>query len=162
MDIRPFRVQDAENCFKIRSEAFIRRFYDELGARATSAGVNAFMPNDYVRMAQAAPFFVAEDSSGIIGFFTIERKDTLVAEIPLIYIDLNQLGKKIGKTLIEYIEQWVSDNWPEVSTLIVDTVIPKYNSGFYKKAGFIPAGDVSSEFPDMQVPALRLKKRLGS
>ena len=162
MDIRPFRVQDAENCFKIRSEAFIRRFYDELGARATSAGVNAFMPNDYVRMAQAAPFFVAEDSSDIIGFFTIERKDTLVAEIPLIYIELNQLGKKIGQTFIEYIEQWVTNNCPEVTTLIVDTVIPEYNNGFYKKVGFIPAGDAYCAFPDMQVPALRLEKKLSS
>jgi len=54
----------------------------------------------------------------------------------------------------------VSANWPEVSSLIVDTVIPEYNSGFYKKAGFVPAGDAICKFPDMQVPALRLKKNI--
>jgi hypothetical protein len=102
--IRYFNARDAEICFKIRSAAFIQKFHQELEARVTAAGVNAFLPDDYVRMAQTAPFFVAEDSGGVIGFFTIERKDTRVAEIPLIYIDLNQLGKQIGQCLIEYIE----------------------------------------------------------
>ena len=160
INIRNFKDQDAHICFKIRSSAFIQKFYPELGARATSAGVNAYMPQDYVRMANKAPFFVAEDSSGVIGFITIERQGTRVAEIPLIYIDLNQLGKQIGQTLIAYIEQWVTANWPEVTTLIVDTVIPAYNSGFYKKIGFVPAGQVVCDFPDMQVPALRLEKKL--
>ena len=160
--IRHFKTRDAEICFKIRSAAFIQKFYQELGSRATSAGVNAFMPKDYIRMAETTPFFVAEDTGGVIGFFTIERRDRLVAEIPLIYIDLDQLGKQIGKTFFEYIEQWVTDNWPEVTTLIVDTVIPEYNGGFYKKVGFIPTGDAICALQDMQVPALRFEKKLGS
>ena len=44
--IRYFEAQDAIRCFKIRTAAFIQKFYSELGARATSAGVNAFMPDD--------------------------------------------------------------------------------------------------------------------
>lgn len=162
INIRFFKAQDAEICFKIRSAAFILKFYKELGARATMAGVNAYMPNDYVRMAQTTPFFVAEDTGGVIGFFTLERTERRVAEIPLIYIDLNQLGMQIGQTFIEYIEQWVTTSWPEVTTLIVDTIIPEYNSGFYKKVGFSPAGHAVCIFPDMQVPALRLEKKIGS
>jgi N-acetylglutamate synthase-like GNAT family acetyltransferase len=162
INIRYFEARDAEVCFKIRRAAFIEKFHQELGARATAAGVNAFMPDDYVRMAQTRPFFVAEENGGVIGFFTIERKDTRVAEISLIYIDLNQLGKQIGQNLIEYTEQWVTTSWPEVTTLIVDTVIPEYNSGFYKKVGFIPAGDAFCTFGDMQVRALRLEKKLGA
>jgi GNAT superfamily N-acetyltransferase len=158
--IRCFERPDAEVCFKIRSAAFIQKFYSELGARATSAGVSAFMPDDYVRMAQTTPFFVAEAAGGIIGFFTIERKDRARAEIPLIYIDLGHLGKKIGRTFIEYIEHWVTANWPDVTTLIVDTVIPEYNRGFYQKVGFLPAGKASCRFPAMDVPALRLEKKL--
>lgn len=160
--IRYFKARDAEVCFKIRSAAFIQKFHRELGARATADGVNAYMPADYVRMAQTMPFFVAEDNGGVIGFFTIKRKDTRVAEIPLIYIDLDQIGKKIGQTLIGYIEQWVIANWPEVTTLVVDTVIPEYNGGFYKKAGFVPAGDAVCTFATIQVRALRLEKKLGS
>jgi len=160
--LRYFKSRDAEICFKIRSAAFIQKFHQELGARATAAGVNTFMPDDYVRMAETAPFFVAEDSGRVIGFCTIERKDTRVAEIPLIYIELNQLGKQIGQILIEYIEQWVTANWPEVTTLMVDTVIPKYNGGFYKKVGFIPAGDAICTFAELQVRALRFEKKLGS
>jgi hypothetical protein len=44
--IRRFEARDAEICSKIRSEAFIQKFYGELSPRETSAGVNAFMPND--------------------------------------------------------------------------------------------------------------------
>jgi len=103
INIRYFEARDAETCFKIRSAAFIQKFYDELGACATSAGVNAFMPDDYVRMARTSPFFVAEDADRVIGFFAIHRKDKRVAEIPLIYIELNQLGRKIGRIFMEHI-----------------------------------------------------------
>ncbi len=160
LNIRNFKAQDAEACFKIRSEAFIREFCRELGACATSAGVNAFMPEDYIRMAKEAPFFVAENSRGVIGFITIERREAGVAEIPLIYVDLKQIGKQIGQTLIRFTEQWVKASWPDVNTLIVETVIPEYNSGFYKKVGFVTAGFAVCEFPDMRVPALRLEKKL--
>ena len=160
LHIRYFEAPDAEICFKIRSDAFIQKFYAEIGARATSAGVNAFMPNDYVRMAQKMPFFVAEDAGGIIGFFIIKRQDTVVAEIVLIYIDINHLGKNIGRAFIAYIEQWVKDNWPEVARLVVETIIPEYNSGFYRNAGFLPSGNAVCHFPTMDVPALRLVKKL--
>jgi len=63
--------------------------------------------------------------------------------------------------LIDYIEQWVTANWPDVTTLIVDTVIPEYNSGFYQKAGFLPAGKTICYFPAMEVPALRFEKKIG-
>ena len=158
--IRRFEARDAEICFKIRSDAFIQEFCGELAPREISAGVNAFMPDDYVRMAQSMPFFVAEAAGEIIGFFTIERKDTGLAELPLIYIDLKHLGKKIGRAFIEYIETWIKTNWPEVTTLIVDTVIPGYNSGFYRKTGFLPDGNAVCNFPAMDVPAVRLVKKL--
>jgi hypothetical protein len=32
-----------------------------------------------------------------------------------------------------HIERWLSSNWKEVNSLIVDTVVPKYNGGFDKK-----------------------------
>lgn len=63
--------------------------------------------------------------------------------------------------LIDYIERWVTANWPDVTTLIVDTVIPVYNSGFYEKTRFLPAGKVTCHFPTMAVPALRLEKKIG-
>jgi len=47
-----------------------------------------------------------------------------------------------------------------LNKLIVDTVIPKYNSKFYEKAGFKPMGDVYCEFPGNKIKALRLAKKL--
>jgi len=43
------------------------------------------------------------------------------------YIDLEMPVKGIGSACIDYIEQWLSSNWKDVTKLIVNTVIPYYN-----------------------------------
>lgn len=118
------------------------------------------MPNDYIRMAENMPFFIVEQNCTSIGFFALKRKDSSTVELPLIYLNLDSIGQGIGSLCIDYIERWVSSNWREVSTLIVDTVIPKYNSGFYKKVGFIPSEDTFCEFLGQRVKALRLIKKI--
>ena len=160
MNIRKFKPDDAEICFRLRSNAFIQKFYNELSLQEIASAVNAYMPKDYIRMAVEMPFFIAEERGKIIGFFNLKRKDARTAELPLIYIDLDTLGKGIGSACIDYIEGWLSSNWKEVNKLIVDTVIPKYNSKFYEKAGFKPMGDVYCEFPGNKIKALRLAKKL--
>ena len=111
-------------------------------------------------MAEGMPFFVVEDKGSAVGFFTIRRLDDTTAEIPLIYVDLRHLGKGIGMACIGFIEKWLATHWKKVERLIVDTVIPQYNSGFYQRAGFAPIGQTLCEFPDSKVPALRLCKGL--
>lgn len=55
MKFRPFEPDDAEFCFRIRSQSFIQKFYGELTAEEVAAGVNAFMPSDFMRMAEEMP-----------------------------------------------------------------------------------------------------------
>jgi GNAT superfamily N-acetyltransferase len=160
MNIRKFNPDDAETCFRLRSDAFIQKFHDELSLKDIASAVNAYMPNDYIRMAQEMPFFVVEENEAVFGFFNLKRKDLKTAELPLIYIDLNTLGKGIGTACIDYIEEWLSSNWKEVKILIVDTVIPKFNSKFYEKMGFKPIGDAYCEFLGHKIKALRLAKKL--
>ena len=160
MKIRPFSPMDAQLCFKMRSNAFIQKFYGELKPEDVAAAVNAFMPNDYIRMAAEMPFFIAEQDGTPVGFFALKRRDPSTAELPLIYIDLENLGQGIGSDCIDYIERWLSSSWREVNTLIVDTVIPKYNGGFYKKVGFVPSEDTFCEFGGRKVKALRLVKKI--
>ena len=160
MNIRKFKHDDAEICFRLRSNAFIQKFQNELSLQEIASAVNACMPVDYIRMAEEMPFFIVEENDRIFGFFNLKRKDARTAELPLIYIDLDTLGKGIGSACIDYIEGWLSSNWKEVNKLIVDTVIPKYNSKFYEKAGFKPMGDVYCEFPGNKIKALRLAKKL--
>jgi hypothetical protein len=50
MHFRKFKAKDAAFCFKIRSHAFIQKFYGELGLEAVAAGVNAYLPDDYIQM----------------------------------------------------------------------------------------------------------------
>lgn len=160
MKIRKFKPDDAETCFRLRSNAFIQKFHDELSLQEIASAVNAYMPDDYTRMAVEMPFFIAEEDGKILGFFNLKRKDEKTAELPLIYVDLDALDQGIGSACINYIEQWLSSNWKDVARLVVDTVIPNYNGGFYEKVGFKPVGDAYCEFMGRKIKALRLEKKL--
>ena len=160
MKIRPFQPDDAEFCFRVRSNAFIQRFYGELTLEEIAAAVNAYMPNDFILMAYEHPCFIVEEDGKPIGFFNLKRKDSITAEIPLIYLELDRLGGGFGTACIDYMEKWLVENWLEVNTLVVDTVIPKYNSGFYKKVGFKPGKSTYCEFLGKKLNALRLIKKI--
>ncbi|MHC4310436.1 MAG: GNAT family N-acetyltransferase [Planctomycetota bacterium] len=162
MNIRKFKPDDAEICFRFRSNAFIQKFHNELSLQEIASAVNAYMPRDYIRMAVEMPFFITQERSKIIGFLNLKRRDENTAELPLIYIDLDTLGQGIGSACIDYIEQWLSSNWKDVTKLLVDTVIPKYNSRFYEKVGFKPIGDAYCEFMGRKIKALRLEKKLNN
>ena len=160
MNIRPFKPDDAESCFRLRSNAIIQKFHHELTPRDVALAVNAYMPEDYIRMAKKMPFFIVEQNDTFVGFFNLKQKDLKTGEVPLIYIALDHLGKGIGSSCIEYIERWLSSNWKEVNTLIVETIVPQYNSGFYKKVGFKPIGGTFCELSGRSFKALRLTKAL--
>ena len=160
MKVRTFKPSDAEFCFNLRSKAFKQKFCGELTPQDASAAVNAYLPDVYIRIAQEIPIFIVEQRDMPVGFFTLKRRDKSTAELPQIYLDLDRLGKGIGTACLGYIEIWLAENWPEVNTLIVDTVIPEYNSGFYKKVGFIPGEFTYCEFLGRKLRALRLVRHL--
>ena len=160
MKVRPFQETDAVFCFRLRSSAFIQKFYGELTPQEVSAAVNSYMPDDYIQMARETTFFIVEQNGAPIGFFNLKQKNKSTAKLPLIYLDLNRLGEGIGSACMDYIEKWLLENWLEVNILIVDTVIPKYNSGFYKKVGFKPGESTHCELLGQKLKALRLVKKI--
>ncbi len=160
MNFRRFKPKDAAFCFNVRSHAFIQKFYGELNPAEVAAGVNAYLPKDFIQMAKQMPFFLVEEDGAPLGFFVIKRKDDSTVELFLIYIDLNHLGLGIGKSCIRFIEKWLSANLPETQNLIVDTVIPEYNSGFYQDLGFIPTAETSCDLSGLKVKALRMCKKI--
>ena len=162
LDFRRFESRDAEFCFKVRSAAFILKFYGELSPEEVAAGVNAYMPHDYSLMAAQMPLFIVEDKGSPLGFFAIKQKDNLTAELLLVYIDLNHLGHGIGRSCIRFIEKWLPANWPEITSLIVDTVIPEYNHKFYQSLGFSRDGETVCDFAGVKVRALRLRKKINN
>lgn len=161
MNIRRFTPDDAAFCFKIRAAAFIQKFYGELNPTQVSACVTAYLPQDYVAMAADDPFFIVEKRGSPVGFFTLHKLDQATAEIGLVYFDLNCIGRGLGAECVRYIEKWIADTWSSVTTLIVDTVIPKNNGGFYRRVGFEPEKEVKCEFAGHRMKALRFKKNLG-
>lgn len=162
MNIRKFEPKDAGFCFEVRKKAFTNKFQNELSPKEIAACVNAYKPDGYILMAEKNEFFIVEEKDYPVGFFTLKRIDLTTAEIPLIYVDLNQIGRGIGKACIQYIQDWIANNWTEVKTLFLDTIIPKYNSGFYEKVGFSYSMDTYCYFQGMRIKASRYSKIIKS
>jgi hypothetical protein len=60
MKIRRFEPEDCTFCFQTRCAAFTQIFYEEIGPEAMSAGVNVYMPDDYIKMSSIMEIFILE------------------------------------------------------------------------------------------------------
>jgi GNAT superfamily N-acetyltransferase len=158
--IRSFTEGDAEFCCQVRNRAYLVEFGQELSPEEIVAAVDAYHAADYVRMSREGQVFVIEEGEEPVGFFTLKRTSRSRAELPLIYLDSEHMGQGIGRECITYLEDWIRTNWNEVSTLFVDTIIPNYNGGFYRKTGFTQVGETVCDFPTGSVPAIRFEKHL--
>jgi len=159
-EIRKFKPSDAEDCFRIRAEAFIKLFYEEIGADGVVSGINAYMPNKYIPLADAGVIFVTVDGQTQIGFIASRFVENTAIEILFLYIRLDSLGRGVGTGLACYLEDWVRKNHPEIDQIVVDTAVPKYNQKFYEKIGYSKVGESECQYPDGPVRAVRLIKRL--
>lgn len=160
MTIRPFADEDAEACFKMRNEAFIRLFGDELSIDDIYAGIIAYSPSDYLRMGAEMHAFVAVEADEPIGFCIMRILDQVSAELLLIYVRLDRLKQGIGSGLARHAEEWLLSHHPDISNLLLDTIIPLCNQGFYEKLGFSMTGETTCRFPGRNVRAVRLSKSL--
>jgi len=160
MHFRTFAYEDALFCHTIRKRAFTELFADELTSARINSCVDAYALYDYVRMQKAGEFFIAEEEGVPRGFFTLKRITRIKAEIPMIYVDPDYLGQGHGRECLHWLESWVITNWPEVIRLIVDTVIPRSNGGFYEALGYAVEGETTCRYSELEIPAVRYFKSL--
>jgi GNAT superfamily N-acetyltransferase len=138
------------------------KFYNEIGSKAVCVGVNAYMTEDYIEMSENIEIFIIEKDEKRIGFLTINQIDEYKAEIPLIYFDINHIGKGYGKESMEFIEKWVKNNWASTNKLFLDTIIPNYNGVFYKKMGYLEIRNTICEYDGLEIKAKRFEKYLNT
>jgi RimJ/RimL family protein N-acetyltransferase len=160
MLFREFKDTDADFCYYIRSAAFTQKFQDEIGPVAVNAAVNSYMPVDYIQISKKMKIFIVEDKGEKIGFVSIKKIDDKTVEIPLIYFDLKYIGKGYGSETMRFVEEWIRENWLGVKKIFLDTIIPKYNGGFYNKIGYKELGESKCIFPGKEVSATRFEKKL--
>lgn len=160
ISVRPFTAADAEDCFRIRTEAFVCEFYPQQAPVVIAAGINAYMPSDYVRMGETMLAYVAVDDGNVIGFFVVKILDHTTAELMLLYVKGGYKGKGIGSLLLEYMENLLRDRYPAIRRVELDTIVPGYNGKFYEKRGFFRAGESELRYPDRIVKAVRMAKEI--
>ena len=59
---------------------------------------------------------------------------------------------------MRFIENWVIKNWDSVKRIFLDTIIPKYNGGFYERMGYKNIGSSSCNFFNKYIEAIRYEK----
>jgi ribosomal protein S18 acetylase RimI-like enzyme len=159
MKIRNFRPSDAEACLRIRAEAFSHAFTDELDKDGIAAGLRAYEPADLIRISEQGKSFVADDD-GPAGFCTIRKKDAKTAELLFVYVKFDRLKQGLGAALVNHGEKWILANWPDIAWFDVETVVPRYNRGFYERLGFVQQENTQVSFPGKIVDALNLRKQI--
>ena len=155
---RPFLPSDAHVCLSLRTDAFKGLFVKEIGENAAQAGIEAYTPQDIIFLAENNPFFVAETLNKITGFIGSKIHDKSTIEILFLYVDLNFLHRGIGSELLLHFEEYVRTNLTDIDTIIVDTIIPKYNQKFYEKMGYVKVGMSFCDYPSAKIRAVRLEK----
>lgn len=160
INFRSFRPDDGVFCYQLRRESFFTFFVEEIGEAATRAGAQAYQPADFILISQQNACFILEEGQHKLGFFILAEVDPRTAELFLIYLKSDQHGRGLGKACMDYIDQWVTTHWPTVRNIFVDTIIPKYNGGFYEKMGYQKLTDTECQFPEITLPAIRYQKTL--
>ncbi len=160
MNFRTFAYEDALFCYTIRKRAFTELFDLELTRAEISACVDAYALYDYVRMLKAGEFFIVEEDGSPFGFFTLEHRTRKKAEIPMLYLDLDRLGQGIGRECMLWLQNWITTNWPDITQLLVETVTPLANGGFYEAMGFTAAGHTTCHFSGHAIKAARFTKEI--
>ena len=160
MEIRKFKTTDAEAVFVMRAEAIMVAFRDYVSDATAFSMLKAFLPSTYIKEARERDLFVVESGKELVGFFSIEMKTKTKAYIKFFYIKLSETKKGLGRTIITFIEKWLKLHHPEAVAIQVDTAVPNYNGGFYKKMGFLPASELFYNYVGRKGRLMRLEKPL--
>lgn len=160
LTIRPFGAADAEACFRIRTEAFVRDFYPHQDPQVIAEGINAYLPSDYVRLGETARVRVATDVDQVVGFYVVRFPEPGVAELMLLYVKAGYKGQGLGTLLLRHLESWLAESHPEVRRVVLDTIVPGFNGQFYEKQGYAADGVSELRYPGLTVKAVRMAKKL--
>jgi ribosomal protein S18 acetylase RimI-like enzyme len=159
--IKPFLPSNARACCSLRTDAFKELFVKEIGDNATRVGIEAYSPENLILLAENNPFFVAKTYNALVGFIGSKIHDKRTIEILFLYVDLNFLKRRIGSELLLHFEEHVRNNLTDIDTIIVDTIIPKYNQKFYEKMGYDKVGESFCDYRSAKIRAVRMEKHLG-
>ncbi|UCE19858.1 MAG: GNAT family N-acetyltransferase [Gemmatimonadota bacterium] len=157
---RPFESSDAQACFAMRYEAFTRMFRQELSPHAVELGAKAYNSAEFGRMIGAMDSFVAVVDDQPVAFCTLRLLGESTAEILFLYVKLGSVKCGIGTGLVRYVEKWVAGHYPNISRLILDTAVPKYNQRFWEKVGYSKMKESVCRYPDGEIPAVRMGKSM--
>jgi GNAT superfamily N-acetyltransferase len=159
--VRPFEAPDGAFCHKLRREAFLKVFSLELTADQVRAGADAFDVDEFGKIIGALDSFVVWDGSRRVGFCTIRYPNEQKAELLYVYVHLGHLGEGIGSLLVRHAERWIRQQRPKVTTIVLDTAVPRYNQAFYENLGYAEHSRTVCRYPAGQVAAVRLAKTVG-
>lgn len=155
---RPFTPFDTRACYDMRRQAFQSVFSGELSPEDLMAGADAYDLDEFGSLIGGMVTFVATYDTQPIGFCTVRSLDATTDEILYLYVKRDYNKRGIGSGLVRHVEDWIRENHPDVSKLVLDTAVPGYNLAFWEKMGYSVVGEGTCIYPVGRVPAVRLVK----
>jgi len=159
MRIRPFKISDAKACYRIRTESFVKIFYDKIGLGGVVAAVNDYQPEDFVNLAEDNPIYVVERGGKAAAFISGIYRDEKTVEVLFLYVRLCCRRQGIGSRLLRFFEDEMREN-NEVDKIILNCAFPEYNYTFFDKMGYHKKSEGRCSYSGLELEALRLEKKL--
>jgi ribosomal protein S18 acetylase RimI-like enzyme len=103
-------------------------------------------------------WLVCDQHDEIAGFCTVNFLDETTAEILFLYVRMDLHGRGIGAALLAAARKWLGAERPEITTLVLDTVVPEYNQAFYEKQGFAVTGRQVCVRDGLEIPSVILSR----
>jgi ribosomal protein S18 acetylase RimI-like enzyme len=157
--IRDYVPSDGTTCHRLRRDAFLGVFSEILPDAAVRAGADSYDVSEFAERIGTMETIVATMEKIIVGFCTIRIDSPERAEILYLYIDPQHRGVGIGSSLIRHAEKRVSDSYPGLASLYLDTAVPEYNRGFWEAMGYRYIDPSTCDYPNAKIPAIRLEKK---
>lgn len=158
--IHDYGVSDGVTCHRLRRDAFLEVFSEILPDKDVRAGADSYDVSEFADRIGTMETIVATMEGNIVGFCTIRIDSPECAEVLYLYIDPQHRGAGIGSSLIHHAEKRVSDSYPGLASLYLDTVVPEYNRGFWEAMGYRYIGPSTCDYPNAKIPADRLEKKI--
>lgn len=159
--IRNYAPEDGKVCHKLRRDAFYGVFSRTLSVGAVRAGAEAYGVTEFAERIGSMETSVASIGGMVVAFCSIRLLTATEAELLYLYVHPDHRGAGIGSRLARHAECGVREIHPELETVFLDTAVPEYNQAFWMHIGYRFEGTSVCDYPTGQIPAVRLRKRIG-
>jgi ribosomal protein S18 acetylase RimI-like enzyme len=159
--IRAYQPSDASACHALRRAAFLGAFGEFLSPEEAQAGADSYDAAEYAARIGGMTTWVAVRDRAIVGFCAVRVHPQARAEVAYLYVGEEHRGAGLGSRLLRHAEKYISEAHPDLAAFFMDTVVPKYNQGFWERMGYRVVGKSGCEYLEIKARGAEARETRG-